>query len=359
MSPDDNGENLEEGWILVEDAWEETALLFATADARTATHNEHAQQRSNTIEIDLSFPSPQKSTSPRSTLRSSSKRPTASDRSKTGTSKNLKTLQLQQDRGALGKRGETGTVAWDSGVLAARLFANFAEVKDGERWLDVRGKRVVELGTGTGITSLSMLASGASAVLATDQLSVISLAERNFKLNLSSLEGALGKDLSASPSTRLGFAELVWGRQGDVQQCLGHLRTLGLPAEALNNDDGPRYPDLVVATDCVYNDSVVPAFVDTLAELCGPSGAARSVAQSRTGLSDPAPPWELAQDDPVSVVSLVLIVQELRADAVHACFLERLLEKGFRVWRTPADWLRRAAGGRTRCVAYVAWREAG
>ncbi len=57
--------------------------------------------------------------------------------------------------------GHHATTIWDSGIVLARYF-------QGQKWRPIRGKRVLELGAGTGVVGLSCALGGARSVWLTD-----------------------------------------------------------------------------------------------------------------------------------------------------------------------------------------------
>ena len=88
----------------------------------------------------------------------------------------------------------TGGVVWGSArILCEYLVAN-PEL--------VNGKRVLELGSGTGMTALLCKALGAAAVTATDVRDQLALINVNLQLN---------------PSLEIRVVPLQWGAQGDIQ----------------------------------------------------------------------------------------------------------------------------------------------
>lgn len=105
----------------------------------------------------------------------------------------------------------------------------------------VAGRRVLELGCGTGTLSLACLAAGAAHVLATDLPEVVAGAEANAALNRGVLRAAPG---------RWDAQALAWDSGDD---------------EAL-----PWAPDVVVAADVVYDPELYAPLRATLRRVCGP-----------------------------------------------------------------------------------------
>ncbi|KAI9228462.1 MAG: hypothetical protein DHS80DRAFT_23286 [Piptocephalis tieghemiana] len=229
------------------------------------------------------------------------------------------TLCLLQDRGLLGMRGVTGSVAWDSSIALARLM--YAQPDFLPKEVRPQGKRVVELGSGCGLIGLTCAALGARQVVCTDRADMLAHLERNIRANEDMLgsrptsltiplpgkasagrrerkarrRGKVGEEAEDPPSERQGegtilVSELEWG------QGLGREggRTRGDPlTRLLTGEEGP--PDILIASDCVYNECVTPLLVSTMVELSGPG-------------------------------TMLLVAQELRSDVVHLAFLEALME---------------------------------
>lgn len=127
--------------------------------------------------------------------------------------------------------------------------------------------RVLELGAGTGVLA-SLLAPLCAEYTATDRRENLKLVRRNVEAN--------GKEGTAE------VAELDWL---DVAA-----------ARKKKGDEGYASPlagdtDLVIAVDCIYNESLVGPLVDTLAALCAEGAVAWVVV-------------ELRSSDVVSVVSV-------------------------------------------------------
>lgn len=105
----------------------------------------------------------------------------------------------------------------------------------------VAGRRVVELGCGTGTLSLACLAAGASHVIATDLPEVVAGAEANADLNRA-VRGAASGDWTAQA--------LAWGSD--------------------DADSLPWVPDVVIAADVVYDPALYAPLRHTLRRVCGP-----------------------------------------------------------------------------------------
>ncbi|KAI8854977.1 putative methyltransferase-domain-containing protein [Chytridium lagenaria] len=292
-----------EGWCEVQDAWEEVSMLFT----HTIRHNVHTRQKDPILEVSLKLD-----------VQTGRQKPVYKP-----------TLQVQQDRTALGKLGTTGSVVWDSGVIAARLFANADELQDAGV-LNVKGKTVLELGAGTGIVSMSIAATGASRVIVTDQMDIMKLIQKNFKANADACKGA-----------RVEFAELMWG-ESDHKHVFETFKCA---------EDIKPFLDFVVASDCVYNDSIVSPLVVTMTSLCTPfCGNPEELTQKSYDEASTIP-------SPPDNVTKVIIIQEMRTEEVHAVLLEELLSKGFKIWRMPSQVVTTVSNlsEPPSCVVYMAW----
>ena len=130
----------------------------------------------------------------------------------------------------------TGSTVWGGGVVLQRYIESLGT----DFW---EGKRVIELGTGTGLGGISAARLGAS-VLATDRDGeVLQLAETNARAN-----GA---------GERFGTSLLEWG-----------------PAPTDGSASEPAYAqpwDVVIGADLTYNREAWPLLVETLQRLQAPA----------------------------------------------------------------------------------------
>ncbi|KAJ1645813.1 hypothetical protein LPJ64_002655 [Coemansia asiatica] len=188
-------------------------------------------------------------------------------------------LIIGQNPNINGELGQTGAVLWNSSVVMSEFFAsNFAD-----NW-PIDGINVLELGSGCGLVGLTLHQLGAKRIVLTDQARMMRLLNKNIDKNKLPYNKRREQEIFA--------AEYIWGDDPEDQRIL-------------------REPvDIVVASDCVYHESVAPLLVRSLVHVCKSSG----------------------REGGAPVVAV--IGQELRSDLVHQEFLAQLLQH-FTVRRVP------------------------
>jgi SAM-dependent methyltransferase len=154
---------------------------------------------------------------------------------------------LKMQQGAAGA-GTTGLAVWNASLLLSRLLQELFQQQQQQKeattsmtkdvsWSSLR---IVELGCGTGLASLTAAALGARQVLATDgNPAVVQLARQNIVAN----------DLT----DRVQAAVLPWGLM-----------------DALDYVDKPF--DLVLGSDLTYQSQNWPALAQSMATLVAPDG---------------------------------------------------------------------------------------
>ncbi|KAJ2722536.1 hypothetical protein GGI07_003243 [Coemansia sp. Benny D115] len=200
-----------------------------------------------------------------------------------GSGRRALNLTIAQNPHINSELGQTGAVLWNSSVVMSRFFAN-----GGSGHWDMQDLTVVELGSGCGLVGLVLHQLGARRVVLTDQLRMQKLLNRNIEMNRLKPRGkpAIVGELLAT--------EYRWGEGAPEDP-----RVLSTPV------------DVIVASDCVYHESVAPLLVQTLVAVC-----------------------ESRRDDGQKTVAVV--GQELRSDLVHQVFLTLLIEH-FNVYRVPVN----------------------
>ncbi|KAI8055520.1 putative methyltransferase-domain-containing protein [Syncephalis plumigaleata] len=259
-------------YIPVVDSYEEVFALYTVANRTEWTHNAAVNQKAALFEVDICD----------------------------GVNGRQHGLVFQQDRGALGNKGITGSVIWDSSVVLAQFIAQHVE-----QGLPIRGQSCIELGSGCGVVGMTCARLGANVHL-TDQASMLPLLWRNAQRNqlVRNDENATTSTTCQRNSKGKSTTTTTKNRQYDSQQ-YGTVQVMELAWEDhahLPVDIRQQTWQYVIASDCVYNEHIVTILVETMKQL------ARHPA------------------------TLVLIAQELRSDTVHEAFLEQLL-LSFNVWR--------------------------
>ncbi|KAJ4354862.1 hypothetical protein N0V95_003472 [Ascochyta clinopodiicola] len=149
-------------------------------------------------------------------------------------------VTLLEARSVISGSGTTGLRTWE----AALLLGSYLATEDGRRL--VKGKRVFELGAGTGVISILCAKHlAASGVVATDgDEAVVDAIKTNLFLN--------GLDVDNQKGCRVRTAALKWGWPVD--------------AAAFSEDYGMEVPDVLLGADVTYDKTVIPRLVSTVHE---------------------------------------------------------------------------------------------
>lgn len=124
---------------------------------------------------------------------------------------------------------DSGALIWDAGnVLSEYLSCNAAQVS---------GKRILELGSGTGVVGLTAASLGAADVILTDKPELMQLLEQNIEAN------DLTSNARATP--------LLWGE--DV---------------ATACDDAVLKADIIIGSDLLYAPESFELLLDTMLQVC-------------------------------------------------------------------------------------------
>lgn len=212
-------------------------------------------------------------------------------------------IQVRQSLTELSSRTQTsstGFICWQ----AAAVFADW--VMNDERcpfhgFFGHNGAlTVVELGSGVGAVCASTLGPLTRQYVATDQRHILKLLRTNFAENVpphrytsSTLAAAQGPPQGPKKwvqAAKIDFVEFDWERLDEALHNYGQIAL--------------EMPDLVVACDTVYNEYLVPPFLEAVSALLAPGSAA--------------------------VVTL-----QLRDEDVLHCFLQKALEHELRVYSVP------------------------
>ncbi|KAG0089675.1 hypothetical protein BGZ92_004407 [Podila epicladia] len=191
---------------------------------------------------------------------------------------------------------------------------------------------ILELGSGCGLLGI-VLAEFCKELLLTDQAPVLPLLVKNLRKNLDKkyFENDAQKSASTSSSSKKSQASPANGSEDSVKPCHIQVQELAWGQELDQDLKRGQGVDFVIATDVVYNESVVPKLVQTLKDLCEIRQQIRKQTMSAGG--------ESFGRSTVPQRTVVLLGQELRTDYVHLAFLERLEQAGFRMVRIPRQMM--------------------
>ncbi|KAK6531626.1 hypothetical protein TWF694_002805 [Orbilia ellipsospora] len=205
--------------------------------------------------------------------------------------------------------GTTGAVLWKVTPLLAAWMTHPSNIVT--KHILKNTSTVVELGAGTsGVLALSF-SSFVSKYFATDQDYCLKLLRKNLSENSSSSEVSTQSKGRPSASKRSK-------RTTETSQAREKITILPLDWQLTEVSSIPDLKDkiinLIIAADCIYNESLVDPLVDTMVDL------------SKLNKDE--------SDKDHESDTLVLIAQELRSPDVLEAFLKAFHAK-FRVWRLP------------------------
>ena len=224
-------------------------------------------------------------------------------------------LFIQQSPGLLTADlagGTTGAVVWKVTPTFASWIADSGNILI--KTLVISPKSIV-LELGTGISGLVAVALGkhVTKYIATDQSYVLKTLRQNIESNW-----PLRKrdKLSKDWTTSVEILELDWETTS----------TLDLPLLIPELQQAPSQTgglDLIIGCDCIYNEALIPSFVNTCADLCD---LRRKVRVELEPDMDSHPP------------TLCIIAQQLRSPVIFEEWLRAFHQK-FKVWRVPDSML--------------------
>ncbi|KAK6337734.1 hypothetical protein TWF696_001214 [Orbilia brochopaga] len=209
--------------------------------------------------------------------------------------------------------GTTGAVLWKVTPLLASWLTHPAN--EFTKSIINSASTVVELGAGiSGVLALA-LAPFVRSYIATDQEYCLKLLRKNILENSDS--HALETPASGSSKGRSSSSGKKSKRSTEPQK--SNVTVLPLDWQLTQVSSIPELKDktidLVIAADCIYNESLVRPLVDTFVDL------------SNLNRND-----EGRQDE--TSAKLVMVAQELRSPDVLEAFMTAFCEK-YRVWRLP------------------------
>ncbi|CAG8721312.1 947_t:CDS:1, partial [Racocetra fulgida] len=148
--------------------------------------------------------------------------------------------------------------------------------------------KILELGSGCGLTGISLAATLVKLIALTDQATMLPHLWKNVKRNLD-------RNLISS---KVLVVELAWG-------------------EGIDRDILSEHWDYIIASDCIYNEFIVNAFVETLARLCNHNKFAKRIHEESV---------QNDNDERIKKIqpTIAIIAMELRSEIVHLEFLEEM-----------------------------------
>eukprot|EP01026_Neomeris_dumetosa_P000885 TRINITY_DN102066_c0_g1_i2.p1 TRINITY_DN102066_c0_g1~~TRINITY_DN102066_c0_g1_i2.p1 ORF type:complete len:251 (-),score=31.76 TRINITY_DN102066_c0_g1_i2:121-873(-) len=155
-------------------------------------------------------------------------------------------FRLKQDPNS----NHLGTTVWDSSIVLAKYLEKCALSNNGDVNLrKLRGKNVVELGSGMGLGGLVCALRGANVQL-TDQKEVLPLLQANVERNFA--PGVLkALEWEAANIGQVQVYELDWENvEQQPKLCWDQI-------------------DLILCADCVYKEELVEHLLSTVLNLCG------------------------------------------------------------------------------------------
>ena len=132
-----------------------------------------------------------------------------------------------------------GGQLWPAGMVLSKYMLKY------HRSGSLRGKSIVEIGAGGGLVGLAVALGceldESQKICITDQIPMLALMRKNIALN--QLEEKVVAEVYG------------WGTA---------------PPLSISSEDAERYPDVVLAADCVYFEPAFPLLLQTLGDIIGP-----------------------------------------------------------------------------------------
>ena len=215
----------------------------------------------------------------------------------------------------------TGTVVWKVTPLFAEWITSQENVLF-QTSTAAHDSIVLELGCGVSGILASACAPKIHRYIATDQEYVFKLLKQNLENNATQASKTTG---NAKPSSRRKAPVLRPKRStdaGNIDILALDWETsdlLSLPGILSRSIDGSCSIDVILACDCIYNETLVETFVQACADLC------RLPGQRSSGLLKTKP-------------TVCVIAQQLRSHTVFEAWLTTFT-RVFSVWRVPDELL--------------------
>jgi len=149
-----------------------------------------------------------------------------------------------------------GCVVWD----AAIVLLKFLFTVKGQQI--VKNKKVVELGSGTGVVGLASLLAGATSAYITDLQELLPLVNLNLEENFKLIKN-YRTDLTLLTAAENSFknvkvAELKWGDEKSIKDCVDFIQ---------QNKSNQKEKVCLLIADCVYYEKGADDLVKTIADL--------------------------------------------------------------------------------------------
>ncbi|KAL9134483.1 MAG: hypothetical protein Q9175_004329 [Cornicularia normoerica] len=208
------------------------------------------------------------------------------------------------------KGGTTGAVVWKITPLFAQWITSHSNIFFRSSILN-KSSIVLELGSGvSGIVAIT-LAHRIGRYIATDQEYVFRLLKANLEENRLKGSGS-GSGSGSSIAKHHGKAHL---KSKIEVLALDWESSLVSSLPTMMGTEVSQVIDVVIACDCIYNESLINPFVRTCADIC-----------------------QLANACSAEKPTLCIVAQQLRSDMVFEAWL-KAFHKLFKVWRMPDDLL--------------------
>jgi hypothetical protein len=189
---------------------------------------------------------------------------------------------------------------------------------------------ILELGCGiSGIVGLA-LGPLVQHYTLTDQEYVMKLLNQNLLENMPSTSSSTSKGRKSKPRPQKESARSKLS--DNITACSLDWETDEISSVVASFEDGKRGFDVIIACDCIYNDALIPPFVQTFVDAC---------QLRRAQIED-------SESEP----TLCIIAQQLRSPEVFEAWLNSF-HKVFRVWRFPDTHLTKELASNSGFVIHI------